>query len=60
MGPWGLIQGVRLVGHAPVPLVRALVGFNGKGVRLHDEVAPKDYPHGAARPSSRERLPRET
>ncbi|MGV9777791.1 FAD-dependent monooxygenase [Streptosporangium sp. NPDC003464] len=47
LGLWGLIQGVRLVNHVPTPIARALVGLGGRGVRLHDEVAVKDYPRGS-------------
>ncbi|MEU4539979.1 FAD-dependent monooxygenase [Streptosporangium sp. NPDC023825] len=42
---WALIQGARLINNAPAPLARALTGLNGRGMRLHDEVTLKDYPH---------------
>ncbi|GAA3442851.1 FAD-dependent monooxygenase [Planomonospora venezuelensis] len=46
LGLWSLVQGVRLVNHVPTPVARALAGLGGGGMRLHDEVALKDYPRG--------------
>ncbi|WP_068927992.1 FAD-dependent monooxygenase [Planobispora rosea] len=43
---WAMVQGIRLVDHVPVPILRALTGLGGRGVRLHDEVALKSYPRG--------------
>ncbi|MEU8204098.1 FAD-dependent monooxygenase [Streptosporangium sp. NPDC049046] len=48
LGLWGLIQGARLISHVPTPITRTLVGFGGRGTRLHDEVTLKHYPQGPA------------
>ncbi|MFF5207356.1 FAD-dependent monooxygenase [Streptosporangium sp. NPDC000396] len=44
LGLWGLIQGTRLINHAPTPITRALTGLGARGLRLHDEIALKNYP----------------
>ncbi len=40
---WVMRQAMRLFGHLPSPLGRALARLNGNGVRLHDSVVLKDY-----------------
>ncbi|GIH97702.1 FAD-dependent monooxygenase [Planobispora siamensis] len=45
---WGMVQGIRLVNHVPAPILRALTGLGGRGVRMHDRVGLKDYPQGLA------------
>ncbi|MFI6800326.1 FAD-dependent monooxygenase [Streptosporangium canum] len=48
LGLWSLIQGVRLINRVPTPIARALAGFGGGGLRLHDEIMVKDYPQATA------------
>ncbi|MEV8631669.1 FAD-dependent monooxygenase [Streptosporangium sp. NPDC051023] len=55
LGLWSLIQGVRLINHVPTPIARTLTDLGARGLRLHDEVALKDYPH---RPVTKADAPR--
>jgi 2-polyprenyl-6-methoxyphenol hydroxylase-like FAD-dependent oxidoreductase len=42
---WMMANGVRLVAHIPPGLTRALAKLNRKGIRLHDTMTLKNYPH---------------
>ena len=42
---WAMTNAVRLVAHIPPALTRAAAKLNRKGVRLHDTMTVKDYPH---------------
>ncbi|GII04688.1 FAD-dependent monooxygenase [Planobispora takensis] len=45
---WGMVQGIRMVNRVPTPVLRALTGLGGRGVRMHDRVELKDYTRGPA------------
>lgn len=42
---WAMANGARLVAHIPPGMTRALALLNRKGIRLHDTMALKSYPH---------------
>jgi hypothetical protein len=42
---WAMANGARLVAHIPPGITRALALLNRKGIRLHDTMTLKSYPH---------------
>jgi 2-polyprenyl-6-methoxyphenol hydroxylase-like FAD-dependent oxidoreductase len=42
---WAMANAVRLVARIPPAITRALANLNRNGVRLHDTMTLKDYPH---------------